>query len=142
MRIHTSTISYTGTLRKILAAAIDVGKVAPDVDFVVGPEPHGSRKRALAFEVQLGTHNSSSGPTRSRHYKNSGVNGAGNCYAASYDEWGWFLAALFEVDPDAIAGPYDGLDDFNTKTRDAYNAEHELFVNQNATHRSLASGAQ
>jgi hypothetical protein len=36
--------------------------------------------------------------------------------AASYDQWGWFFSALFELDPDGKLGPYDGHDDFHNKT--------------------------
>ncbi len=41
-------------------------------------------------------------------------------WAASYDEWGEWLAALFEVDPGMIAGQYKGRDDFHRQTEGKY----------------------
>jgi hypothetical protein len=45
---------------------------------------------------------------------------AKTAYAATYSEWGWFLAEVFRDDPQAICGPYKGLSDFNRKTRDQF----------------------
>ena len=58
-----------------------------------------------------------------RHFPNSGTNGAatydqgysGNL-AASWTEWGWFLARVFEQDPDARCDDYRGADDFHAQT--------------------------
>lgn len=36
--------------------------------------------------------------------------------AASWTEWGWFLARVFEMDADARCGEYHGLDDFHRQT--------------------------
>ena len=36
--------------------------------------------------------------------------------AASWTEWGWFLARVFERDPVARCGDYRGVRDFNAKT--------------------------
>lgn len=93
--------------------------VASDIHFVKF-EAAKARKRARCFEVQLGTFDSTTGPTKSRHYKNSGQYGADTIYAATYDEWGWFIAAIFAGDPDAVFGPYKGQVDFNAQTRYAY----------------------
>lgn len=73
----------------------------------------GSRSRAKGFEVFL----TGSSPRRGAHYCE-----AWGDYppAATYDEWGWFLADLFALDPAMIAGPYKGADDFGVKTRGAY----------------------
>jgi hypothetical protein len=71
----------------------------------------GSRKRARAFDVTLsGSHS---------HRQN----GNRDAYAATYDEWGWFLAHLFTVDPEAIAGPYGGADDFHRQTANVYTGD-------------------
>jgi hypothetical protein len=128
MRLHTTTIAYTGEVRRALRSAQDAGLVADDIHFVVGPEPHGSRKRAHAYEIQLGTDNKYSGrdlnkngSIKNRRPKNTGQYGSSQVYAASYDEWGWFIAGIFAADPDAIFGPYDGLEDFVDKTHSAYN---------------------
>jgi hypothetical protein len=63
----------------------------------------GSRSRARGFVVRLsGSHKVS---TRGLPDK-----------AATYDEWGNFLAAIFALDPRAICGGYDGRDDFIVQT--------------------------
>ena len=36
--------------------------------------------------------------------------------AASWTEWGWFLARVFEQDPDARCGDYRGEADFHAQT--------------------------
>jgi hypothetical protein len=95
-------------------------------------EDHVSRKRAHAYELHLAAwqpitaaddvpdlHHDRSG----RRHANSGVAFETDMpYAASYDEWGLFLAELFELDPRMIAGTYDGRDDFHAKTGHAYTA--------------------
>ena len=118
MRIHTEL--NTQTLRGCLAQAKFQRKVTDDVHFVVGPNLYGSRSHDHAIEIQLGTYDKTTGPTRSRHYKNSGTHGADTIYAATYDEWGHFLALVFLCDRKAKAGPYNGHDDFHAKTHDAY----------------------
>lgn len=118
MRIHIS--NPTGlTVDGALRTAKEQGKVTPDVHTVVFTH-HGSRTHRTAVEVQLGTYDKTTGPTKSRHYKNSGTHGADSIWAATYDEWGWFLSALFAVDPTAKAGPYNGERDFHEKTNGAY----------------------
>lgn len=118
MRIHTSVLSPIDVY-----GATNDAHIASDVHPVVMSH-QGSRKRRGAYEVQLGTYDKTSGPTRSRRYKNTGTHGAGYGYdriwAATYDEWGWFLANLFAIDPDAIAGPYNGVDDFHAQTKGAF----------------------
>lgn len=47
-----------------------------------------------------------------RRWANSGFRGSSHRKAATYDEWGVFLAELFKRDPEAKAGPYSGADDF------------------------------
>lgn len=53
------------------------------------------------------------------HYPNSGTRGAETWegdLAASWVEWGWFLARVFERDPRARCGGYRGAEDFHLKT--------------------------
>jgi hypothetical protein len=70
--------------------------------------PHGSRKSTRAFEVLL-TGDSNRRP-------NGGSYGAGNSYAATWDQWGVFLAKIFEIDPDASCWAYENAADFHYKT--------------------------
>lgn len=93
----------------------------------------GSRQRANAFNLHLASFykrpDSDAGSDRDLHHDNSGrrwSNGyagsdrANFPYGASFDEWGMFLAALFDHDTEAIAGPYRGRDDFHAQTGGVY----------------------
>lgn len=68
-------------------------------------ERHGSRKRDHAFDVWL----SGSGAHRSQYR-------AQNVPAATWDEWGIFLATIFQQDPTAIATYYKDAEDFHYQT--------------------------
>ncbi|AEQ21049.1 hypothetical protein E3_1330 [Rhodococcus phage E3] len=72
---------------------------------------HGSRSRERAFEVTL----SGSGRTGSR-WANSGSYGASSSKAATWDEWGIFLAELFRRDPELKTKEYPSLDAFEWVT--------------------------
>lgn len=54
----------------------------------------------------------------SRRYPNGGSYGALHTYgmAASWTEWGWFIARVFERDPHARCGDYHGRADFDKQT--------------------------
>lgn len=88
MRLHTDILAPSDIYRAVTAAGM--------TGVHVEATRHGSRARDHAFEVHL-TGTSSRRP-------NGGNYGAGAGYAATWDEWGMFLAALFELDPQAIAG--------------------------------------
>jgi hypothetical protein len=118
MRLHTS---MTGTaVETALQRAKDKGKISPDVTFAVFGSGYGSRSHSRAFEIQLGTLDKTSGPKNSRHFKNTGQEEASRIYAATYDEWGWFIAEIFNIDPAAKFGLYDGQINFEVQTNDAY----------------------
>lgn len=123
MKLHSDTLDESAIF-KALRAAKDAGQVTNDIHLVQF-NPSGSRSRARGFDIQLGTHNPLTGPTKSRHFKNSGTDGASSIWAATYDEWGWFIARLFDADPDAIFGPYAGVEDFAGKTRYHFILESE-----------------
>lgn len=117
MRIHTAdeTIAIANqALRHAKAETLIPSHVYIDVLI-----QRASRTRAYAAEVHLAASHKSPGDRR--RYANTGHNGADRgTFAASYDEWGHFLAALFELDPAAVAGPYKSRDDFHAQTRNAY----------------------
>lgn len=96
MKIHSDTITYLD-VRNALQNAV----VYADVDRV------GSRKRDHGFNVYL----YGSSPYAAQHDRTE--------KAATWDEWGVFLDYLFEIDPQMIAGQYDGRDDFERQTREA-----------------------
>ena len=100
MRLHSDIITRTDIFA---ALPRDVGAEVME---------HGSRKRARAFEVSL----SGLGARHTRK-KNSGQYGAGYDYAATWDDWGLWLAALYEIDPDMHATYYKNRDDFYEQTR-------------------------
>ena len=106
MRIHTNTIVH----RDLLDAA-------RGLPVQVTATEHGSRTHARAFEILLtGTSN---------RLTNSGKYGAGEDYAATWDEWGMFLFRLFDRDPfmrvGGIKAPvYKNADDFDRRTGGRY----------------------
>lgn len=88
MRVYTNVL----TSRDIYAATAAAGMHGVYADV----SEHGSRTHERAFEVTL----SGNGTAR-----NSGRYGADSReQAATWDEWGMFFAALYEVDPDAVWG--------------------------------------
>jgi hypothetical protein len=56
----------------------------------------------------------------STHWRNSGQYGAENVRAASWDDHGVWLSRLFDIDPAARLGPYDGREKFHLETKGAY----------------------
>lgn len=99
MRLHSDTITRA-----------DIFAALPD-DVTATVVTHGSRKRAQAFEVSL----EGLGARHTRK-KNSGQYGAGVEYAASWDDWGIWLAALYEIDPQLNATYYQDREDFYART--------------------------
>jgi hypothetical protein len=87
------------------SAATDSGTVT-----VSTVDPSGSRSRARALTVLLQGDGSTS---RRRNHGNTG-------FAATYDQWGHFLAFLYAIDPRLVAGPYTSRQDFETKTHGAF----------------------
>lgn len=123
MKMHSNILTESA-IREALERAKERGNVDRDVHFMI-LEPRGSRQRANGFEIRLewlGTKTKGDG----RRWTNSGNGGAnsehnGNgTYAATYDEWGWFIAELFNKDEELIFGHYKGWDSFLTQTRYAF----------------------
>lgn len=69
----------------------------------------GSRTHPRKFAVRL---------TGSGYRVNSGNRGAGDLIGATWDEWGLFLAHVFDADPGARAGapPYNGRNHYHAVT--------------------------
>lgn len=103
MRIHTNEISHTQTIRNALKEQKVLGRIAGHVTFKT-LEHRGSRSHHFAFEIQLEADIRDNG----RRAGNSGSYGAmqpeSDGYAATYDEWGWLLAELYEIDRDMVVG--------------------------------------
>jgi hypothetical protein len=100
MRIHTCGAITEDDIRHAAARAA--------VTFETLTQ-HGSRKQHTAYNVKL----LGSSPYR----PNSGHRGAdGDAHAATWDEWGIFLAWLYSLDP-FMATPYDqSADHFHWRT--------------------------
>lgn len=123
MRLHSDKLTYMD-----VHAALDKAKAAGKVDRQVQfemLETKGSRTRQRGFEVQLGWYGVKV-KGDGRRWKNTGNRGAdseynGNgCYAATYDEWGWFIKELFTLDPNLVFGHYKDRATFLTMTKHAY----------------------
>ena len=105
MRIHSDILTEQDIFKATQATGME--NVNGDVS------THGSRSRARALNVLL-TGNSTSRP-------NSGKHGAQNDdYAATWDEWGIFLNALYEIDPNLVTPYYADAYDFHRKTNDRF----------------------
>lgn len=124
MRIHTDYLKYDDII-DILNTLHRIGRIPRHVVFKKVTE-HGSRDYERAFEVQLQAMRKEDGD--GRRQGNSGSYGAGDNYAATFDEWGWFLSSLYEKDEYARAGSkenalYHDKDDFHEKTGLSYHPE-------------------
>lgn len=124
MRLHTDTLTYSD-ITDALQAEKDAGRIARTVTFKMLSE-HKSQSHTRAFEVQLESWAAIPGDGRRRG--NSGSYGAmsdEDGYAATYDEWGWLMAALYRSDPEAVWGSvkhpqYASATDFHAKTGETY----------------------
>lgn len=123
MKLHSDILTESD-IREALGRAQRRGNVDRLTVFMI-LEPKKSRTRANGFEIRLewiGDKVKGDG----RHWTNSGKRGAdsydnGNgTYAATYDEWGWFIAELFDKDENLVFGHYKGMDHFNEYTKYAY----------------------
>jgi hypothetical protein len=97
MRIHTDNITWAEIREAGVLARVDFTKI----------KEHGSKQRDHAFHVVLAG--------ASHHRQNMGGSG----YAATWDQWGVFLGALFAIDPEMTCvggGHYKNEADFDYKT--------------------------
>jgi hypothetical protein len=86
----------------------------------------GSRSHRVGYLIQLGTYDQIMEDGKKRHYKNSGYSGAdsdSSLWAATYDEWGWFISAIFTLDPDAKFGYYKNAKHFHEMTKSKFELE-------------------
>jgi hypothetical protein len=113
MRIHTDSL----TEKDIYEATARAGSAVR----VVVTE-HGSRSRARAFNVTL-----SGTSSRRRNTGNYGAAGEDSywgpdrSHAATWDEWGMFLAEIFRRDPNAVVpNAYESGEHFHWSTGDRF----------------------
>ena len=120
MRIHSDTLTVDDLHRAMRESGI-----AAEGVFLDGVMQHGSRTRRQAFEVSLRALPGRDRNGKARRAPNSGQSGAAGGKAATYDEWGFWLARLFEYDPAAVMSYYKSRDDFHRATRNAYRVTQE-----------------
>lgn len=141
MRIHFTSSTADALQhnpRDIARAALrechDAGTVAQHVGFKALTVHRGGPGFAYALEIQL----DASTRDRGRRTGNSGSYGAmmDGSYSATYDEWGFFLAALYQMDEGARVAPnfkrdtaiyYDAAD-FHEKTGRTYDSAYPDYV--------------
>ena len=96
MRIHTNELMSGDFMN--LAEHID------EIEIAVLDSGLGSRSHDRAYEIRL---------VGSSKYAPRNMPG---CKAATYREWGRFLALVFKYDPSAKCGGYKNVEDFDAKT--------------------------
>lgn len=146
MRIHftknhenPAAIAYAA-LNECQAA----GTIAGHVGFKTLTMHRGGPGFAYALEIQL----EGTARDRGRRLGNSGSYGAGENYTATYDEWGFFLAALYRMDKGARCAPnfkrgtaaYYDADDFHDKTGRTYDPSYPDYVKQHGDEYGYRSG--
>ena len=124
MRLHTNTITEQDISSALLAER-KIGRVANSVWFKT-LDTKTSRTHAHAFEVQLESWGHVKGDGRRIGATGSYGGMCGTEYAATYDEWGWLIAALYRLDPEAVWGTvkspnYSDAEDFDYKTGLSFN---------------------
>ncbi len=107
MKIHTSAV-----LPELLSAANHASNVSGSPVTLARCDVKGSRSHPFAYDVVL------TGDGSANRRRTQGREG----FSATWDQWGWFLSALYAVDPDAKAGPYANVEDFDRKTDGKYSA--------------------
>lgn len=131
MRIYTnSRVIDEQVIHNALESEKKAGRIAPHVIFKT-LSSHRSNRFDRAFEIQLEALERDNG----RRAGNSGSYGAMrpeyDGYAATFDEWGWLLNALYEMDPYLVVGSpkspiYRNREDFDEKTGLTYNYSEML----------------
>lgn len=106
MRIHSDHITTGDIYTAARFARVDV----------VDLGEHGSRKRDHAFDVKL--------EGESRRRPNGGASGRdyASGYAATWDQWGVFLAILFDIDPGMVTPYYGDRSEFQHRTAERFTA--------------------
>ena len=114
MRLHTS-------LTKDDVAQALRESVGPDGVYFDHFTLHSSRTHPQAYELRLTADPGRDRNGKARRNVNTGQYGMGAYKAATYDEWGYFMAAVYARDSFAKFGTaYNGAEDFMRKTRHAY----------------------
>ena len=106
MRIHSDILTNRHLIDAAAVARVDFDQW----------EDKGSRKRDHAFDVTL------TGESRRRPNRGTSADRNHRGYAATWDQWGVFLAALFAIDPNMVTPYYADAEDFAFRTADRFGA--------------------
>ena len=100
MDLHTNTLTYADVTEAAKRADVQFSQIGK----------LGSRRAAHKFTITL--------TGNSRRRPNSGRGGAGDsdAYAATWDQWGQFLAYLYGIDPDMWTRSYADVWEFQEAT--------------------------
>jgi hypothetical protein len=118
MRFHTDTLTPMHLHEIVKSTGLAAEGVA-----IAHADMHNSRSHKAGIEIVLRASPGKDRFGKTRRNPNSGTSGAYNDYekAATYDEWGIFMAKLFELEPTASFGrTYKDADDFHASTKGAY----------------------
>ena len=108
MKLHSDILTEQDIRDCVPAGCYLAGHYAKDGVTWASIHVEGSRSRARGFTVRLsGSHKSTMQSLPDK--------------AATWDEWGIFIDALFQRDPDAKIGWYGSRDNFINVTTDEYN---------------------
>jgi len=118
MRIHTSLTD--AQVRSLRPVSVTFERLTS----------HGSRSHVRAFDVLLAGSGNTGG-----QWGNSGKDGAAPYKAATWDEWGIFLGALFDADPAAKATYYHDGADFHWQTGDRFRDGALTLAGQHLRHK-------
>lgn len=116
----------------VLTPAMLADALPPDVTFASMRTIQRPRVRARGWEIHL----EGLGARHTRRV-NSGEYGAGYHAAATYDDHGWWMAALFAIDPDARISWWYGANAFHAGTEYKYASLEE--ASRVGVTRALAS---
>lgn len=108
MKLHSDILTESD-IREALASAQRRGNVAPQVQFAEF-DAAGSRSRKHSWNIGLEAAYKADGDKRLRRMHRR------DDWAATYEEWGWFIAELFAKDENMIFGTYKGWDSFLNQT--------------------------
>jgi hypothetical protein len=113
MKIH-SDILTASKVYDVLDTLKKDGEVVPTL-FLDQWEDCGSRSKRNGIEIKVKSWQKLEGDGRRRpmyYWKDEDGN-----WAATYDEWGIIIAALYNIDGDAKIGPYNNVEHFHERTQ-------------------------
>jgi hypothetical protein len=112
MKLHTDTINRND----IINVLMDTGLRADGV-YIDTCDEKRSHSHSHGFEIRLRGMDGKDRNDNTRRLPMYSWKTGNTEKAATYDEWGIFISALYEIDPDARFGPYLNEADFHGKTR-------------------------